>query len=77
MPRPQVVDGGDGLQIWRVTVEMLNKQSRKVATGGPPALGLGEGLLTLHRKKPAYYEMLHGTSDLRVLVYMVKSLRVP
>jgi len=28
MARPQVVDGGDGLQIWRVAVNILNKQLR-------------------------------------------------
>jgi hypothetical protein len=27
MARPQVVDGGDSLQIWRVAVNILNKQS--------------------------------------------------
>jgi hypothetical protein len=28
MARPQVADGGDGLQIWRVAATMLNKQSQ-------------------------------------------------
>jgi hypothetical protein len=28
MARPQVADGGDGLQIWRVAAIILNKQSR-------------------------------------------------
>ena len=27
MARPQVADGEDGLEIWRVAVDMLNKQS--------------------------------------------------
>jgi hypothetical protein len=27
MARPQVADGGDGLQIWRVAANMLNKKS--------------------------------------------------
>jgi hypothetical protein len=26
MARPQVVDGGDGLKIWRVAANILNKQ---------------------------------------------------
>jgi hypothetical protein len=26
MARPRVADGGDGLQIWRVAVNILNKQ---------------------------------------------------
>jgi hypothetical protein len=29
MARPQVADGGDGLQIWRVAENILNKLSRK------------------------------------------------
>jgi hypothetical protein len=28
MERPQVADGRDGLQIWRVAANILNKQSR-------------------------------------------------
>jgi hypothetical protein len=28
MARPQVADGGDGLQIWRIAGNILNKQSR-------------------------------------------------
>jgi hypothetical protein len=33
MARPQVAYGGDGLQIWRVPVYILNKQSRTVHMG--------------------------------------------
>jgi hypothetical protein len=29
MARPQVADGGDGLQVWRVAANILNKQSRR------------------------------------------------
>jgi hypothetical protein len=39
MARPQVADGGDGLQIWRVDANILNKQLR-TADGGV-ALQLG------------------------------------
>jgi hypothetical protein len=28
MARPQVVDGGDGLQIWKAAANILNKQSQ-------------------------------------------------
>jgi hypothetical protein len=28
MARPQVANGGDGLQIWRVAANILSKQSR-------------------------------------------------
>jgi hypothetical protein len=50
MARPQVADGGDGLQIWEVAANILNKQSRQPTRGGPPAWGFGMGLTT-HRKK--------------------------
>jgi hypothetical protein len=30
MTRPQVVDGGEGHQIWRVAANVLNKQSQRV-----------------------------------------------
>jgi hypothetical protein len=48
--RPQVADGGDGLQTWRVAANILNKQSRTADRGGPPACGLGEGLKSPDRK---------------------------
>jgi hypothetical protein len=43
LARPQVADGGDGLQIWRVPENMLNKQSRTAKRDGPPAWGVGRG----------------------------------
>jgi hypothetical protein len=33
MKHPQVADGGDDLQIWRVAVNILNKQSQTVDKG--------------------------------------------
>jgi hypothetical protein len=33
MARPQVADGGDGLQIWRLAANILNKQSRSAGKG--------------------------------------------
>jgi hypothetical protein len=33
MARPQVADGGDGLQIWWVAANILNKQSRTADKG--------------------------------------------
>ena len=41
---PQVTDGRDNLQIWRVDVNILNQQSWTVSKGFCPAWGLGEGL---------------------------------
>jgi hypothetical protein len=48
MARPQVADRGDGLKIWRVAANILNKQS--LTGGGLPAWGLGGGLTIPHRK---------------------------
>jgi hypothetical protein len=33
MACPQVVDGGDGLQIWRVAVNIMNEELRTVDRG--------------------------------------------
>lgn len=44
MVRPEVADGGDDFQIWRVAANILNKQSRTTDTGRSPSLGLGVGL---------------------------------
>jgi hypothetical protein len=46
----QVGGGGDGLQIWRVAANILNKQPQIADKGLSPAWGLGVGLTT-HRKK--------------------------
>jgi hypothetical protein len=43
MVRPQVVDGGDGLQIWRLAANILNKQSRTAERGWSSSLGVGRG----------------------------------
>jgi hypothetical protein len=43
MARPQVADGGDGLQIWRAPANVLNKQHGQPTGGGPTAWGLGVG----------------------------------
>jgi hypothetical protein len=43
MARPQVADGGDGLQIWWVAANILNEQSRTADSGWPSSLGVGHG----------------------------------
>jgi hypothetical protein len=43
MTRLQVADGGEGLQIWRVAANILNKQWRTADKGWPSSLGVGRG----------------------------------
>jgi hypothetical protein len=64
MARPQVADGGEGLQIWRVAANILNKQSRTADKGWPSSLGVGLGRTTPHRKKETRYEMLKMALEL-------------
>jgi hypothetical protein len=51
MARSWVVDGGDGLQMWKVAANIFNMQSRTAERGGTADGGTGEGLPTPHRKK--------------------------
>jgi hypothetical protein len=41
MARPQVADGGNGLQIWRVAANILNKQSRTADKGWSSSFWVG------------------------------------
>jgi hypothetical protein len=56
MVRPQVADGQNGLQLWRVASNTLNKQWRTADEGCPLAWGLGMGLTTSHQKNLVCYE---------------------
>jgi hypothetical protein len=47
MQHPQVADGEDGLQIWRVATNILNKHSRTADRGRSSSLGVG--LTTPHQ----------------------------
>jgi hypothetical protein len=43
LARPQVADGGDGLQIWRVAANILNKQWRTADKGWSCSSEVGSG----------------------------------
>jgi hypothetical protein len=45
MARPRVADGGDGLQIWRVGANILDKKSRTADKGLSSRLGIGREAL--------------------------------
>jgi len=40
---PRAADGGDGLQIWRIAVNVLNKQLRTADKGDSSSFGVGRG----------------------------------
>jgi hypothetical protein len=64
MERPQVADGGEGLQIRRIAATVLNKQSRTADKGWSSSLGVGRWATTPHLKKVISYEMFQSASDL-------------
>jgi hypothetical protein len=43
MAHPLVADRGDGLQIWRVAANILNKQSQTADSGWSSSMGVGWG----------------------------------
>jgi hypothetical protein len=43
MASPQVADGGDGLQIWRVAANILKNRSRTADKGWSSSLGVWRG----------------------------------
>jgi hypothetical protein len=50
MERSRIADGGDGLQIRRIAVCLLNKQSRTDGKGRFSSLGVDNGLTVPHHK---------------------------
>ena len=66
MTRPQVADGGVGLQIWRIAASMLNKQSETAEKGYDlPSLWDVGGKQSCQRKKAEQYEVFRRASCLR------------
>jgi len=49
--------------IWRIAVNILNKQSQTADRGGPPAWGLGEVVTTPHRENVSCYKIFIDTSS--------------
>jgi hypothetical protein len=49
MTRPQVADGGEGLQILRIAANILNKQSREVDKDWSSSMGVGRVANNPHR----------------------------
>jgi hypothetical protein len=90
MARPQDVDGGNGLQIWRVAANILNKQSRTADNGWFSSLGVGRGannsslqknylVMKIHKKPRTWTDSLdNGTKqskmDMRFGMWNVRSM---
>jgi len=59
MTCPWIAAGEDSIQMWRVAQNIFNKQlCGQSSRAGPPAWGLGRGLATPYRIKPACYRAL-------------------
>jgi hypothetical protein len=65
MVHPQLMDGGEGLQIWKISANILNKQLWTAERGDPPAWGLGVELRSPHHKKLVCYELSQRALDLK------------
>jgi hypothetical protein len=75
MAHPQVVDRGNGLQMWRVAANILNKQSRTADRGWPSSSGFGGGLTTLHRQKTMCCEIFTRSAELEGFCLVVAEIR--
>jgi hypothetical protein len=76
MARPQIAEGGDCLQIWRVAANILNKQSRTADKGSFSSLGVGLGA----NNSPYKISLLRKiTKDLGLgqIFWIIRPLRKP
>jgi hypothetical protein len=64
MAHSQIVDEENGLQMWRVTVNIMSKQLQTANKGWSSSFRVYVVLETSHHKKLVCYEMLHRDSDL-------------
>jgi hypothetical protein len=71
----QVADRGDGLQILRVAVNILNKKLQTADRGRSSSLGVGQGLTTPTVKNKVCFETSLAASDLDGFVGTGKWLR--
>jgi hypothetical protein len=60
----RVADEGDGLQMWRVAANIMNKRPRTADNGWSSSLEIGRGNIIAHRKETVRYEMFYRASVL-------------
>jgi hypothetical protein len=78
MTRPQVADGGDSLQIWRVAANILNKQSLTADKGWSSSLEVGRttpqckkiSLLRNVTKSLKLEKMTYATENVHAIWYV-------
>jgi hypothetical protein len=61
-----LADRGDGLKIWRVAENILNKSRGQPTGGGPPASGFGRGLTTPNVKNYVFLSIYKGHENGRI-----------
>jgi len=72
MTCPQITDGGNGIQTWKVAVNILNKQLRSTNRGWFPSLGIRRiKNSSTQQKKLACYGMFHGALMCKVINFPV------
>jgi len=59
---------GERPPVWRVAVNILNKQSQTADKGQSSSWGLGEVLITPHHKSVLCYDPLTKASDLDIYI---------
>jgi hypothetical protein len=77
MARPRDTDGGGGLQIWRVTRNILNKQSPTADKMWSSSLGVGR---RVNNSSPLKTDLLRNVAQglaLQTLMNTLMNLRVP
>jgi hypothetical protein len=75
--RPRLADRGDGLQIWRVAANVLNKQSRTADSGWSSSLGVWRGGIKTLPRKTQYVlrNTTHSLGSERAVVSAVMNFR--
>jgi hypothetical protein len=78
----QVVDGGDGLQIWRITVIILNKQPWTADNGWSFSFHVGQGAnnfslyLKKKKKKKNKCDIAQGLGHSNESSHFIKGWRI-
>jgi hypothetical protein len=76
MARPLVADRGDGLQIWRVAANMLNKQSRTADSGWSSSLRVGRGPTTFtHKTQCLLRNTAHSRRPGRIIWHNLSTIK--